>query len=1037
MPPKSQPPKSHILYQYLKHYEEATIKYGKACVLMQIGGFSEIYSSLTDEGPNMTDISGVTNCSIAMKNKSTENAHYMIGWPKIADSKYIPILIDAGYHVIVIEQLPGSPTHIVREITNVISAGTAMEYNTNENNYLMSIHIENYEQPNKKTYHGCGISIIDVATGKNYTTQILDDMYNNRSYEAKIIHLMNIYSPSEVIIHNVDTSFSKDDYIHIFNIPHESVIVNFFKDKLSKFSKLSFQNEFLNKIFNFTNMLSGVENIHCETKPETVISYIILLEYVHQHRENIVLNLDLPEEIENISYLNLTKNSIRQINIISNNNDYTGRNDSLWTIINQCKTPLGKRLLKERISHPFINPNDIIESYDWIELFLKDDFYNIVRPEISKISDIEKSIRKMGVDTYKSDELLSDSISYNFVRNTIKLLKSNEMISPKLEKYNSDIDLYYKFLDELNENFEWDNFNTVNSSNIIERSLFKKSIHEEIDKIDIEIEKNKKNLDYICERLSRFIDQKNNCTLLPIKIEYSDKDNYYIYCTANRGMILKEKFKNLHNQNINVKNDDGISIYSLKPESFSFKNIKGGSTKIELDIIGTISNNLVKYNKTLSYLNQQFWDKYIKELYEKYNIPLKNICKLISEVDFYTNAAHISKKNRYHKPTIIDSDKSFVSVKEIRHPIIELINDKHEYITNDIDLGLGHDGVLLFGTNSCGKSSLMKALGINIVLAQAGLYVAALDFKFYPYKKLYTRILNTDNIFTGHSSFIVEMNELRDILHSADDNSIVLADELAIGTETTSALSIVASSLKILCDKKVSFICTSHLHQLNEISIVKELTNLKIYHLKITNDNETIIYDRKLEEGSGPPIYGLTVCNALNLGKDFIALARKVQMEINGENNNIINEKKSVYNKSVVMDVCSMPICDKPAVESHHIKEQCDADENNNFDHHHKNKKHNLIPLCKKCHAQITFGSLHIKGWKETSEGDKLDYEFIDNKQDNKKKKYSNKDVYNIEQYHEKYTGKLPKQKIIDKLHADKDIKITMHTFNKIIKGEY
>ena len=108
--------------------------------------------------------------------------------------------------------------------------------------------------------------------------------------------------------------------------------------------------------------------------------------------------------------------------------------------------------------------------------------------------------------------------------------------------------------------------------------------------------------------------------------------------------------------------------------------------------------------------------------------------------------------------------------------------------------------------------------------------------------------------------------------------------------------------------------------------------------MKITTQDEKIIYDRKLEEGPGPAIYGLTVCQALNLGNDFISLARQVQMEINGENNNIINDKQSVYNKTIVMDECSMPMCDNKAEETHHIMEQADADENQNFNHHHKNK---------------------------------------------------------------------------------------------------
>ena len=96
-------------------------------------------------------------------------------------------------------------------------------------------------------------------------------------------------------------------------------------------------------------MLDPIQNIHCETKSEAVLSYIILLEYAHQHRKNVKMNIELPEELENITYLNLTNNSIRQINVISNSNNYKGTNDSLITIVNKCKTPMGKRLLRERI----------------------------------------------------------------------------------------------------------------------------------------------------------------------------------------------------------------------------------------------------------------------------------------------------------------------------------------------------------------------------------------------------------------------------------------------------------------------------------------------------------------------------------------------------------------------------------------------------------------------------------------------------------------------------------------------------------------
>ena len=159
-------------------------------------------------------------------------------------------------------------------------------------------------------------------------------------------------------------------------------------------------------------------------------------------------------------------------------------------------------------------------------------------------------------------------------------------------------------------------------------------------------------------------------------------------------------------------------------------------------------------------------------------------------------------------------------------------------------------------------------------MAQAGFYVPCSSFEYYPYTQLFTRILNNDNLFTGQSSFAIEMSELRSILLRANKNSLVLGDELCSGTENISAISIVSAGLKTLSDIKCSFIFTSHLHQLMNLSLIQQIQNLKIYHLKIVYDQEKdiLIYDRKLENGSGPAIYGLEVCKAMDLGNEFISL---------------------------------------------------------------------------------------------------------------------------------------------------------------------
>ena len=162
-----------------------------------------------------------------------------------------------------------------------------------------------------------------------------------------------------------------------------------------------------------------------------------------------------------------------------------------------------------------------------------------------------------------------------------------------------------------------------------------------------------------------------------------------------------------------------------------------------------------------------------------------------------------SVENGYYCPILEISDeeeKGFVVAKDIRHPIVEKINEDTEYITNDISLGKEKDGMLLFGTNACGKSTLMKAIGLNIIMAQAGLYVASREFRYKPYNQIFTRILNNDNIFRAQSSFAVEMQELNGILQKADNNSLILGDELCSGTETISAISIVATGIEYLCD---------------------------------------------------------------------------------------------------------------------------------------------------------------------------------------------------------------------------------------------
>ena len=364
----------------------------------------------------------------------------------------------------------------------------------------------------------------------------------------------------------------------------------------------------------------------------------------------------------------------------------------------------------------------------------------------------------------------------------------------------------------------------------------------------------------------------------------------------------------------------------------------------------------------------------------------------------------------------------------MRHPIVERIDTSFEYVVNDIILGDVVDGVLLFGTNACGKSTFMKAIGLNLVMAQAGLYVASSSFHFSPYTKLFTRILNNDNIFRSQSTFAVEMEEIRTIIDVADDKTLVLGDEVCNGTETTSAISIVYSTIKHLCSVGSSFVFTSHFHELTKIPDIQQLRNLSIYHLTIDTIDGRLIYNRKLKRGSGPPIYGIRVCEALGLPQHFLDNALYIQKQI--ENNGQV--KTSPYNPNVIVDKCG--VCGGTATETHHIKEQCCADSNDMIDHHHKNIEHNLVPLCKRCHDATTYGNLIISGYIQTSSGRELQYRYVEQKKMTRKK-YDSESIEKIIKYRDLY--ELNRSDCLAKIKLELNLSIGRDTLRSIMTGNY
>ena len=351
--------------------------------------------------------------------------------------------------------------------------------------------------------------------------------------------------------------------------------------------------------------------------------------------------------------------------------------------------------------------------------------------------------------------------------------------------------------------------------------------------------------------------------------------------------------------------------------------------------------------------------------FEEFKPLLEVIIQFVTLFDVAYTKFVLTKKYHYCKPELMESDKSFVNCKGLRHILVENLNMDEIYVSNDLLLGNGNtDGILLYGTNAVGKTCFIKALGICIIMAQAGMYVPCTEFVFCPYHYLFTRILGNDNLFKGLSTFAVEMSELRTILRLADKNSLVLGDELCSGTENISAISIFMSGIMRLYEKNSSFIFATHLHEIVNYEEIRSMKRLTLKHMKVVYDKEKqcLIYDRKLRDGPGSSLYGLEVCKSLSLPTEFLDLAFQIRMKYFPETDGPLSLSSSHYNsKKIVGGLCESCGIEK-SVEVHHLIHQAQASKEDGYiiDKEkgivvHKNHPANLMSLCEKCHRKIHF----------------------------------------------------------------------------------
>ena len=1054
-------------FETLNKYTEKLRK-EKVAILMQVGDFFEIYGLTYPDGRRVGNIwEFCDNVNLKIGDKKQEvydnpDISVCMGGVGIAYiNPYIQKAVEKfGWTVVIFEQVKVGNNKFERKESQIISPGINIQSDSFSNitmiiyleqikNYVGSIggigsigsigNIKN--RVSADNIINIGMAYVDCLTGANGIMSINNSNSSDVSIPFdELLKILTIKNPNELIIYmdNCD-SISDDDLVnalHLFNYQFKIIRESIGENS----SKLSYQSDLFNKVYVKHKGLLDINQQLDIDGPEFAYSRIaltLLLEFVLSHDKTIIEKLEKPEVILNSEkYLMLANNSLEQLDIIDNlrpetSNKLNAKRKSLLELLDNTRTPLGKVLLRQRLSIPITDCYELNNRYTIIGELLglhseyagslagKNDKFGSplhqIRNKIGNIKNIDNYLRKMitgkifpcDIGTYM-DSLLHIKNTYQYIKSMVEMYNGSgngsvnnvgnssgkgnssnnnynniRKLLPDITTYKTFCEVYDKFLNSMNlealRGTMWTG---------IESNPFKQGICPKLDELQAEITQDQCFLENLIIELSKIIDPSFNVETSKTLINQAENatKGIHIYTNKARKDILEEYF------NSGSKKILKLGTYEITNKDIKFIQMKD-SGKWEIDIIylktsnGTLKNNIEILGRTVRG-EMVSWIQ--KNITSQENIldSLNTFARFIAEVDVLQSNVINAIENGYTRPVIdeLRNENSFIIAEKIRHPIIENISKNVKYVPNDVKMGIdGINGMLLFGVNAVGKSSLMKSIGINIIMAQAGMFVAASSFVYKPYKYLFTRIRNNDNLYAGLSSFEVEMKEFKVILKYANAESIILGDELCSGTETQDATALVAAGVGQLSKRNSSFIFATHLHFLADMSYIKELDNVKLFHLlveKDPNDPRKLIYSRKLHPGNGPKSYGILVCESMSLDDEFIEKAKEIRASMNHKSEQSYQSLATVgskYNKDKVITLCET--CSDVATDVHHINEQCTADENGLIEHDengifNKNKLWNLVALCKECHQDVHSvpAKLKIDGYITTNKGIELKY---------------------------------------------------------------
>lgn len=907
--------------EYTRFWKKYTAEYGsKTAVFLQVGSFYELYDIQAPNGQTQMNVKEIVDflgiqLTIKKDDLGPEAIGLFAGFPDYVLHKWAGKLTTAGWTVIVVNQYKDKHGKVTeRKVARILTPATHIEaLSTAESPTIVALWLVPSISTQAPQY---GAATFDLSTGSTYTTSGQMRGTAEAYTSDELLHFLSVFSPRELIVFwrsqmkppSEETLRKQFDYGRSQNIFH----VRHVPDQ-GAFEMESVREDFLRRLFVPKSLLSlrSYLNLGTEVAERALCA---LLRFVEDYQPTAFQLLQQTNIWSPDHLLLMGNHALNQLQILPSLEGQGVLDLFKYT----ATTPFGKRALRNRLLSPSADLTTIEARLKEIDNMMErsQEKQKEIFKNLRLIYDLPRLHRKMICAEVSAADLLALQSSY-FGAFEVFTSLDQDTTSPK------------SLTATLTSLFDLD----AAAKQDPNKTFLIADQHPTIAAIQSKLTEEEASINNFLTVIRR-IASTNETT---IRLETSDKVPYKIVGTKTV----------LNNLKAYTSTSAGTTALQTLPEAqrtFTVHTAKASGHCIESEWLDAINQRILGLRDRLAVAfaialpdvctafcqkTQELWDPVIDAL---------------TTIDISLGLGTEARARNWCRPLIVARASAGLKATGLRHPLIEDLLTKVRYVSHDVELGSDDaKGWLVYGMNASGKSSLMKSIGIAVHLAQVGCYVPATAFELAPYRALFTRILNQDNLWAGLSSFAVEMTEMRDILRSADQRTLVLGDELCAGTESVSAKALVAAGIEWLSERGSTYVFATHLHGLTDVLPDPKTISLKVWHLKVSTDPFTgrLIYHRNLEPGSGSSLYGLEVAKAMDVPLAFLDKAHQIRRRLLGS---VADEEapKSSWNSTVIRRACEL--CNSAVVadlEVHHIHERANGGDNH---------ASNLMVLCAACH---------------------------------------------------------------------------------------